>query len=106
MDADILKLIAAVGQNHTVVISALQSGGTGHTAGSAHYSGKAVDFSSLDGKALSGRDSGSITIMKIAFDILPSGSGFGQSNCGSTPTLPSGMTTFEDTCNHLHIQVP
>lgn len=112
--AAILQLILSVGQSHTVQISAIQSGGSGHCnnqpksacPNDPHYTGDAVDFSALDGTALTGRDSGSITIMKIAFTILPSGSGFGQSQCGPTPSLPSGDTTFADTCNHLHVQVP
>jgi hypothetical protein len=104
--AAILKLIATVGQSHSVTISAIQSGGTGHTDGSLHYAGDAVDFSSLDGTALTGRDSGSLIVMRTAFNILPSGSGFGQQNCGTTPSLPPGFITFDDTCNHLHVQVP
>jgi hypothetical protein len=104
--AIILRLIVAVGASHSVQISAIQSGGTGHTTGSLHYFGDAVDFSALDGRLLTGRDSGSISIMRISFSILPAGSGFGQSQCGITPPLPSGITTFPDTCNHLHVQVP
>lgn len=109
----ILQLIATVGQSHKVCVTAIQSGGQGHcnnTPKSAcpndpHYTGDAVDFGNLDGQALSGRDPGSLTIMNIAFSVLPGGSGFGQSQCGSTPPLPNGDITFEDTCDHLHVQV-
>ena len=111
----ILKLILAVGQSHSVTVSAIQSGGTGHCNNTPkaacpndpHYTGDAVDFSALDGKALTGRDPGSIIIIQAAASILPSGSGIGQNNCGGhTPALPDGFITFPDSCNHLHIQVP
>jgi len=112
--AAILQLILSVGQKYTVVVSAIQSGGTGHCNNTPksscpndpHYNGDAVDFSTLDGVALTGRDSGSLSIMNVAFGVLPTGSGLGQSQCGATPTLPSGWSTFQDTCDHLHVQVP
>lgn len=112
--AMVLQLITTVGQGHAVVISAIQSGGTGHCGGQSqstcpsdpHYNGDAVDFSGLDGKALTGRDPGSTTIISLTENILPSGSGYGQSECGITPPLPNGITTFTDTCDHLHVQVP
>jgi hypothetical protein len=104
--SEILRLIATVGQSHKVSITALQSGGTGHSSNSLHYNGDAVDFGALDGRSLSGRDIGSLAIMEIGFNVLPSGSGFGQSNCGPTPLLPAGFTTFADSCDHLHVQVP
>jgi hypothetical protein len=111
--AAILKLIASVGQSHRVLITAIQSGGQGHCndtpksgcPNDPHYTGDAVDFGNLDGTSLTGRDSGSIKIMQTAFLVLPAGSGFGQSQCGTTPALPSGDITFNDSCNHLHIQV-
>jgi hypothetical protein len=102
----ILNLIATVGQSHKLCVTAIQSGGQGHTSGSYHYSGDAVDFGNLDGTRLTGRDSASVTILNQAGSMLPSGTGVGQSQCGSTPTLPKGWTSFTDTCNHLHIQVP
>ncbi len=118
----ILKLIATVGQSHSVVITAIQSGGTGHciengvaTPKSAcpddpHYNGDAVDFGELDGTLITGRNPPAITIMQLAFPLLPSGSGFGQNECGSqystNAELPDGDITFNDTCNHLHVQVP
>lgn len=106
LKASILQVILTVAQSHTVTISAIESGGTGHSTGSNHYYGSAVDFSQLDGVSLSGRDSRSVTIINLVKNNLPYGSGFGQSNCGKTPALPAGVTTFSDTCNHLHIQVP
>lgn len=106
ISAAILSLIATVGVGHKVCITAIESGGQGHASNSAHYTGDAVDFGSLDGTAITGRNAPALTIMRIAEDILPSGSAFGQSQCGATPSLPTGWTTFQDTCNHLHVQVP
>ncbi len=102
----ILQLIATVGQDHQVCVTAIESDGQGHATGSYHYTGDAVDFGSLDGVIITGRNAPAQTIIKIAEQILPSGSALGQSQCGSTPSLPSGWTTFDDTCNHLHVQVP
>jgi hypothetical protein len=110
----IFKLLLAVAKNHSVVITAIQSGGTGHCndtpksscPNDAHYTGDGIDLGVLDGKMLTGRDSGSVAILKTAFKVLPKGSAFGQNTCGPSPTLPSGFTSFYDTCNHLHIQVP
>jgi hypothetical protein len=47
-----------------------------------------------------------VTVIKELESLLPPGSAFGQSECGATPPLPAGISTFEDTCNHLHIQIP
>lgn len=116
--AALLQLIATLGQTHKVMITAIQSDGQGHcnnTPKSAcpddpHYTGDAVDFGSLDGVTISGRNPPSITVMRTAFTVLPKGSGFGQDQCGSqystNSELPDGFTTFDDTCNHLHVQVP
>ena len=106
LSATLLSLIVELGQHHTVVLTALESGGTGHTAGSFHYSGDAVDFGTLDGVTITGRNAPAITIIKELAGMLPSGSAFGQSECGKTPPLPLGVSTFADTCNHLHMQVP
>lgn len=111
----ILQLVQAIAQNHSVVISAIQSGGTGHCNNTpkascptdSHYNGDGIDFSMVDGAPLSGRDDRSLVIANIAMKILPPGSAFGQSNCpGAKLTLSAGFTEFSDTCNHLHVQVP
>lgn len=112
--AAILRLISSVGSTHSVVITAIQSGGTGHCQDTPksgcpndpHYTGDGVDFGAIDGKALTGRDAGSLLILQSAFTLLPSGAGFGQKQCGTTPPLPAGDTTYNDTCTHLHIDVP
>jgi tail lysozyme len=119
----ILNLINTLGEDHTVSISAIQSGGTGHCLDSdgvaqskaacpddPHYNGDAVDIYELDGQPVTGRNAPAIAIMQEAFPVLPSGSGFGQDECGpqysTSSSLPNSDITFSDTCNHLHIQVP
>lgn len=109
--AGILQVIAAVGQNHKVCVTAIQSDGQGHCndepksvcPNDPHYTGNAVDFGSLDGVAITGRNAPALTIMQIADSTLSTGA-FGQSQCGATPPLPTGWSDFEDTCNHLHVQ--
>jgi len=109
----ILQLIATLGKDHKVSVSAIQSGGTGHCGETSkahcpndpHYTGDGVDFNWLDGSHLSGRDSGSLTIIKTAEGFFPSGSSFGQSACGKSVKLPKGWSTYPDSCNHIHISV-
>jgi hypothetical protein len=109
----ILSLIATIGEKHKVLVTAIQSDGQGHCGnkpksecpGDPHYNGDAVDFGSLDGHSLSGRDDYSKIIIEAAERLLPSGSRFGQSNCGSVNLKP-GFSEVEDACNHLHVDVP
>lgn len=116
----VLKVLLAIIQNgHSVSISTLNRHSTGDMSGagstSFHYrsgGGHAVDITLLDGKKVTGRNAPSLTIIKIIADpanpLLPPGSGIGQRGCpgGQTPPLPRGVSTFGDTCNHLHVQVP
>jgi peptidoglycan hydrolase-like protein with peptidoglycan-binding domain len=106
LSATLLRLIVALGRDHSLSITALESGGTGHVANSYHYTGDAVDIGSLDGQIVTGRNAPALTIIDTLAPLMPAGSAFGQSNCGRTPALPAGIITFPDTCNHLHIQVP
>ena len=116
--AALLNLIETVGTSHKVLITAIQSDGQGHcnnTPKSAcpsdpHYNGDAVDFGSLDGVSITGRNPPAITIMQMAFPLLPHGSTFGQYECGSqystNAELPDSDTVVWDTCDHLHVAVP
>lgn len=106
LNPEILRLIATIGETHQVCVSALESYGQGHSTGSYHYTGDAVDFGNLDGVYITGRNSPAMTIIKIAEGVLPSGTEFGQQSCGPSPPLPAGFSQFDDTCNHLHVQVP
>jgi hypothetical protein len=74
LSATLLRMIATLGQNHTLTISALESGGTGHAANSLHFAGEAVDISHLDGQVVTGRNSPSHTIKNIFVGFMPTGS--------------------------------
>lgn len=115
MSETILGLIAAMSEDYSFVISSLNRycSGVLTDSGTSSYhwaqgGGRAVDFSAINGTNIihaTGRD---IT-RKFAHDaaeLLPSGSGVGQSNCGLNLNLPPGISHFNDACNHLHIQVP
>lgn len=113
LSATVLGLILRLAADHSVRVTALETGGHGHRPDSAHYTGDAVDLGSFDGDRLSGRDSHSLTALGALIPELPPGSAIGQSTCQSAPaeqalvrTLPAGVTTFPDSCDHLHIQVP
>jgi hypothetical protein len=113
IDKAILQLIATIGQNHKVCVSALESYGQHHSTGSYHYTGDAVDFGSVDGVRITGRNAPALTIIKIAEGILPNGSAFGQWHdpdtgalCGPVISLPNSFDQFDDSCDHLHVQVP
>jgi len=105
LSATLLRLIAVLGQRHSLVITALESGGTGHARNSYHYTGDAVDIGRLDGQIVTGHNAPALTIITTVAPLMPAGSGFGQSTCGRTPPVPPGVATFPDTCTHLHIQV-
>ncbi len=115
----LLRLILVLSEQHTIAISSIEAGGTGHCPDAAgnyqsksvcpedpHYNGDAIDFFAVDGQRIYGRDAGSLVIIDTAVHVLPAGSGFGQSQCGSTPALPPGWITLPDLCSHLHVQVP
>ncbi len=106
----LLAMIVELGFHHSFTISALESNGQGHTAGSLHYTGDAVDITQVDGDPIAnsgiGRTAADKAVISEWAPLMPSGSAFGQSQCGTTPPLPRGITTFADTCSHLHTQVP
>lgn len=99
-----LQIPDALGKNHKVVISAYESYGTGHTAGSTHYTGHAVDIASIDG---------TVAYQNIfqfwnEFSQYASGATFLQKQCGGTAPPQGANITWlsEDSCDHQHITVP
>lgn len=103
----LLAILTKLAESHSYDISALESGGTGHSSTSLHYTGDAVDFRAFNGKETNGRDAASIGLLNALAPILPSGSGVGQVNCpGGKPALPPTVAQFEDTCTHVHVQIP
>jgi hypothetical protein len=110
LSATMLRLIVTLSQSHTMTITALESGGTGHSTNSLHYSGAAFDLGRLDGQYLTGRNAPSLAAIRTLAPYMPVGSAFGQRNCPLPPQttlqLPSGIGTVSDTCDHLHVQLP
>lgn len=106
LHADLLAVLSYIGLRFQIHISALESGGTGHTDGSAHYGGWAADISVINGTPTSGRDTGALALLYYIMPVLPFGSGIGQSQCGLSIPLSGNVTEFPDTCNHLHLQIP
>ncbi|MCU1426720.1 MAG: Esterase [Actinomycetia bacterium] len=106
LDRTILRMLVRLARDHSYSISALESGGSGHSRSSRHYTGHAADINILDYQQVTGRNPPAITIINTVAPLMPPGSRFGQSNCGATPALPIGVTTIADGCNHLHIDVP
>lgn len=111
----ILSLILAASQNHTLNISSLNRQCTGVLTASGTRSyhwrdkgGHAVDFNYVDGVHSTGRNATDIKLLNELAPLMPSGSGVGQSQCPSAGglQLPSGIRTFNDTCHHIHIEVP
>ncbi|HSX32465.1 MAG TPA: hypothetical protein VLF43_04325 [Candidatus Saccharimonadales bacterium] len=113
---------SAGGLNHTVYISSLNRYCTGvlTDSGTASYhyrnsGGHAVDFAKVDGVSSTGWNDIDINLVRQLMVRVPSGSGFGQSNCRADHsttqknlriTMPAGIRQFSDTCNHNHIEVP
>lgn len=110
LSVPLLRSILAVSRVYPICISALESYGTGHSTGSRHYLGRAVDFAAANGASLTGRDGNSKLIIQLLAPTgwphpVPAGSRFGQSQCG-TVSLPSDVSQVSDTCSHLHIDTP
>lgn len=115
----ILQIIDAITDQHSITISdinrlcnsTVQASGNGsrHNAGN----GSAIDIAVIDGKATNGRDANALALIGIAMPILSqaatssgSYSQVGQSQCGTNPPMGTGVSLFNDTCNHLHLDVP
>jgi lysophospholipase L1-like esterase len=108
LKSSLLSALSYIGQSIEVHVSALESGGTGHHDGSAHYDGRGVDINIINGAHTTGRDANALAVLKLILPVLPKGSRVGQTGCGPEPDppMPDGIMPIPDTCNHLHIQVP
>lgn len=103
LNAHILAAIIALSDEKPSVTS-LTGNGTGHSDGSAHYSGGAVDFGGLSGGVTNGSDGQAQKIVDITTEVLPQGSEFGLGSSPNSIDLPSGFTAFVDNPNHVHIE--
>jgi hypothetical protein len=116
IDLRILQVIAiAVRQFQSVGISDINRNCTGQLLGAGSMSshnidggGKAVDFYSLSGSPVTGADGQSIRLIGLLDPVVDTDARIGQSVCrkkaGTTITLVN-FIEFEDTCDHLHIDV-
>jgi len=112
IDPRILQIITISLQKfNTVGVSDLNRKCTSSILGagvnSAHYrlgGGRAVDFFSLDGRALTGGDANSIRLLQELDPMVPEGARAGQINCRGAMSFDH-FTQFNDTCNHLHLDV-
>jgi hypothetical protein len=99
----LLALIVKMGEDHTFNITALQSGGTGHSRDSAHFHGSGVDIDGVDGDPAGGennegRTANDIKLIKEIAPLMPTStatsiSGFGQQGCQGVASieLPAGI---------------
>ncbi|MDY7555303.1 hypothetical protein [Cryobacterium sp. 10C3] len=74
----------------------------------ANGGGHAVDFYSLDRTPTTGADANAIKLLKTLLPLMPAGSATGQVQCrakAGTSLELAGVRQFEDTCNHVHLQV-
>lgn len=108
----ILQLVATMMRTYTMYISSLNRNCTNvlTASGTASYhyregGGHAIDFAIINGKSSTGGTDEDIKFIKEAATLLPEGSGFGQVNCRARIELP-GMRQFNDTCHHVHVEVP
>jgi len=116
IDTRILQVIVlAVNQFHQVGVSDINRKCTGQLLGAGEQSshwinggGGAVDFYSLGGLPLTGADGQSLRLIGLLDPVLPAGARIGQLQCRQTAgrTLElQHVTQFDDSCNHLHLDV-
>ncbi|TFC93002.1 MULTISPECIES: hypothetical protein [Cryobacterium] len=74
----------------------------------ANGGGHAVDFFSLGRTPTTGADANAIKLLNMLAPLMPEGSATGQVQCradAGTSIEFAGMNQFEDSCNHVHLQV-
>ncbi|PID30405.1 hypothetical protein CR983_02855 [Candidatus Saccharibacteria bacterium] len=117
INSKLLQIMATLAKTHKYSVSSLNRYCTGVLTASGrasyHYANKgghAVDFNYVDGvHSNGGANQTDATLLKNLIKLLPSGSGIGQVNCRGSRwklSLPSGISEFNDSCNHIHFQVP
>lgn len=81
-------------------------GGSGY---SAHWVGRAIDFSTFNGTPLTGYDEYSIQYIRAIEPLLPDGSQVGQADArqanGNYFPMRDGISQIADAWNHLHVDV-
>jgi hypothetical protein len=115
VDTRILQVITIASKTfQSIGISDVNRLCTGQRPGAGNLSahvvnggGHAVDFYAFDGTPTTGADANAIKLLRALGPVMPDNSGTGQVECraaaGSSIDLP--MNQFEDSCNHVHVQV-
>ncbi len=101
-------ILIAVDLFDTLSVNSLNRRCSGSTVGlgeaSYHWSGMAVDLGALGGTYTTGGDANSIRMIKAFGEVANVDSGVGQLGCDGRPVLTT-FREFEDSCNHLHLEV-
>jgi hypothetical protein len=108
-------IVIAVRNFDQVTVGDINRHCTGQIAGAGVFSshwldggGHAVDFAALNNRAINGADADSLKLISLLDPVVPSGSRIGQSGCRAARGIHLGtqnFTQFNDTCNHLHVDV-
>ncbi|MFB2585445.1 hypothetical protein [Herbiconiux liukaitaii] len=117
VDYRVLEIIAIAVRNFDQVgVSDINRKCTGQIEGagtnSSHYidgGGHAVDFYLLDNKSLNGADPGTLKMISLLDPVMPVGSRVGQAGCRASAGVTVNLTNwteFDDTCTHMHVDVP
>lgn len=114
LDVGVLQVITFALQHfETIKLSSLNRRCTSETPGagtrSYHWKGQAVDFSVINGQALTGWDQHSLKLTQLLDPYMPAGlAGVGQSDCRAdhgVSLMLSNFIQFADGCNHLHVEI-
>lgn len=109
-DPRILQAIIYLAGQGTVQLNSYIDGQSHTKPGNPHYEGKAIDIGAFNGVTIGGGRGNSAKtseVMNILSQVLPAGSRFGSSSFGSGSVTLNGKAykTFNDTPNHLHVDV-
>ncbi|MCS5495957.1 hypothetical protein NY547_01705 [Cnuibacter physcomitrellae] len=117
VDYRILEIIVIALHNFDQVgVSDINRKCTGQIEGagtaSSHYidgGGHAVDFYLLNNASLNGADANTLKMISILDPIMPKGAHVGQAECRASAGIKlsfTNWTEFDDSCTHMHIDVP
>ncbi|QJU54804.1 hypothetical protein SCB71_17100 [Herbiconiux sp. KACC 21604] len=117
VDYRVLEIIAIAVRNFDQVgVSDINRKCTGQIEGagtsSSHYidgGGHAVDFYLLDNKSLNGYDAGTLKLISLLDPVMPVGARVGQASCRASAGVKVNLTNwteFDDSCTHMHVDVP
>lgn len=103
LDVRILQLMLAMAKDHKFHVSAIESGGTGHSPNSDHYTGSAFDIDIFDGVGQAGSGDTPGKVMDVLNQVAPDM----RISLGMDPVIAGkgNITPFKDRSNHVHIAV-